>query len=158
MKTTSIQLNSNTDTLELYSFVIKLYGFLLYYRFLFNHNILVMIVIKIITVLLFQFLLKKNFFSILNHKYLIYNTFDLAVPQITNSIYNVFILPSNLYISIPLSFVIMNYIERTFPTEPDVSKKLRYYAFISFVCFFALRFLWSWMHFPFCFEGFSLKN
>lgn len=134
-----IQLNSNTDTLELYSFVIKLYGYLLYYRFLFQHNILVMIVIKIITLLLFQFLLKKNFFSIISHKYLLYNTFDIAVPQILNGTYNVLILPSRPIISIPISAAIMYYIQRTFPTEPDVSKKLRYYAFIFFLFVFSIR-------------------
>lgn len=131
------KLAQNTDTLELYSFVTKLYGFLLYYHFLFKHNILVMIVIKIITLLLFQFLLKKNFFSIFTHKYLIYNTFDIAVPQITNGLYNVFVLPKNMYLSIPFSVTVMYYIQRTFPTESDVSKKLRYYAFIFFIFVFS---------------------
>ena len=134
---TQTLISSNTDTLELYSFVIKLYGFLLYYHFLFKHNILVMIVIKIITMLLFQFLLKKNFFSIFTHKYLVYNTFDIAAPQVINGLYNVIILPKNMFISVPLSAIIMYYIQRTFPTEPDVSKKLRYYAFIMFIFVFS---------------------
>ena len=52
-----LQLSQNTDVLELYSFVAKLYATLLYYHFIFKQNILVMIVIKIITLLLFKFLL-----------------------------------------------------------------------------------------------------
>ena len=130
-------MKSNTDTLELYSFVINLYAFLLYYKVLFRYNIFAMLAIKSITLLLYKFVIKRNFFSILSHKYLIYNTFDIAVPQITNSIYNVYILPKNMYISFPLSLIIIYFINTTFPNESDVSKKLRYYTILSFILLFS---------------------
>lgn len=126
-------MNPNTDTLELYSFVIQLYGFLLYYRYLFTYNIFAMFAIKAMTFVLCKFVLKKNFFSILSHKYITHNTFDIAIPQISNSIINVFILPRNIYIACPLSFSVIYFINTTFPTEPETSKKLRYYLIIFFI-------------------------
>ena len=130
-------MKANTDTLELYSYVIKLYGFLLYYRHLFKYNIFAMFAIKSITLLLCHFIFKKNFFSILGHKYMIQNTFDIAVPQISNGIYNVFILPKSIYISCPLSLMVIYFINKTFPTESDTSKKLRYYSVIFFIMIFS---------------------
>ena len=50
-------MNQNTDTLELYSFVINLYAFLLYYRYLFTYNIFAIFAIKSMTFLFFKFIL-----------------------------------------------------------------------------------------------------
>jgi hypothetical protein len=126
-------MRSNTDTLELYSFVINLYAFFLYYRYLFTYNIFAMFAIKSMTFLFFKFILKKNFFSILGHKYITHNTFDIAIPQISNSVFNVFILPRNMYIACPLSCAVIYFINTTFPTESETSKKLRYYLIIFFI-------------------------
>ena len=92
-----------------------------------------MFAIKAMTFVLCKFVLKKNFFSILGHKYITHNTFDIAIPQISNSIVNVFILPRNMYIACPLSFAVIYFINTTFPTEPETSKKLRYYLIIFFI-------------------------
>ena len=128
-------MNPNTDTLELYSFVIQLYAFLLYYRYLFTYNIFAMFAIKAMTFVLCKFILKKNFFSILSHKYITHNTFDVAIPQISNCIFNVFILPRNMYISCPLSCAVIYFINTTFPTESETSRKLRYYLMLFFIMF-----------------------
>ena len=92
-----------------------------------------MFAIKSITFLFFKFILKKNFFSILGHKYITHNTFDIAIPQISNSVFNVFILPRNMYIACPLSCAVIYFINTTFPTESETSKKLRYYLILFFI-------------------------
>ena len=92
-----------------------------------------MFAIKSMTFLFFKFILKKNFFSILGHKYITHNTFDIAIPQISNSIVNVFILPRNIYIGCPLSCIVIYFINNTFPTESETSKKLRYYLILFFI-------------------------
>jgi hypothetical protein len=139
-------LRSNTDILELYSFVIQLYSYSMYFKYIMKYNIFIILTIKSITILSSYFLFHHNLLGFFRHKYLINNTFDVAVPQTINCLFNVymnnreFALDNNFnsLILVPANASILYFIHNAFPSESDKSRKLRYY--LTFIFFFVALF------------------
>lgn len=134
-------MSQSTDTLEIVSFVSKLYMNALYIKFLLSRGFYAFLFITIFLHGIAYFGLNQNLFFIFYHKYFIERPFDIVLPQslmcLFNILFNTKFIQLNTGVDViiyPLSsFGTLYLINQIAPNEPKRSVKIRWSITLLFM-------------------------
>jgi hypothetical protein len=139
-------LNSNVnDIFELYSFIIYLYFYSYFYLSISNQSFFNFILSNLICNSFTHYFLNYNILTFIGHNYWKKNLNTIAMPQLINSVKNIYINSQitffkNNYdylIIIPTDIFVLYFIKRYYKNEDTKSKNLRYViSILSFIARF----------------------
>jgi hypothetical protein len=138
--------NDIIDRYEIYSFSVYLYFYGFFFLYIFEQKLLIAILSTIFSNILFSYLFKYNFISLLCHKYWKNNLNSIAMPQLLSCLSNIMIynntfINSNKYmyvVLIPSNILFYYLINIIYKKEIIQSKNLR---FIIGMLFFIIKFI-----------------
>lgn len=123
----------NTDKYELYSFLIYLYFYAIFYRYVFEHSLFKGLIINIIGNIIFHKICNYNIFSLSVHKYWKHNLQTIAMPQLITCLVNTNIPNYDSYLIITPTYILSYYfINNMYKTEIKESRQLRFTITIIF--------------------------
>jgi hypothetical protein len=117
----------NIDKYELYSFIIYLYFYVIFYEFTFQQTFLKGCCINIFGNILFYKICNYNIFSLLIHKYWKEKINTIAMPQLLSCITNTLIIKNDFLIPSYITYLASYYIiKNMYPNELLESKQIRF--------------------------------
>ena len=129
------------DKYEMYSFTLYLYFYGFFYLYIFEQKFLIAILSAIFGNIIFYYLFKYNFISLMCHKYWKSNLNNIAMPQLLTCLSNITIYSNTfinntkyVYIIItPINILLFYFINNMYKNEIIESKNLRFIVTVLFI-------------------------
>jgi hypothetical protein len=117
--------NNDFDKYEFYSFSIYLYGYGLFYLFIFEQKLLKAIFFNFFINFILNYTIRHNILKFISHKYWKINLNSIAMPQLISCTTQLLTHNYNNYITIPVNLIVFTLINKTYKKEISYSKNLR---------------------------------
>ena len=117
--------DNNFDKYEFYSFSMYLYGYGLFYLFIFEQQLLKAIFFNFFINFILNYTINHNILLFITHKYWKSNLNDIAMPQLISCTSQLLTYNYNNYIMIPINVIIFYLIHKIYKKENIYSKNLR---------------------------------
>lgn len=127
--------NKSINKLELYSFIITMYFYGLYYNYLIKNSILYIIILFGIENIILYKIFNYNFITFICHKYWKENLKSIVIPQLSTCLINIFIY-NNIkykYICSFINIFMYNIIIKKYTDEKIESKNIRLILMMLFI-------------------------
>jgi hypothetical protein len=125
--------NNDFDKYEFYSFSIYLYGYGLFYLFIFEQKLLKAIFFNFFINFILNYTIRHNILKFISHKYWKINLNSIAMPQLISCTTQLLTHNYNNYITIPVNLIVFTLINKTYKKEISYSKNLRIIIFGLFI-------------------------
>lgn len=129
----NLTLNNNFDKYEFYSYIVYLYGYSLFYLFIFEQNLVRAIYISLLANVMLKYTINHNTLYFISHKYWRNNLSDIAMPQLVSCVSSIITYDYNNYVSFPINFIIYYFIEKIYKKESRYSRNMRIILLFLFV-------------------------
>jgi hypothetical protein len=117
--------NNNFDKYEFYSFSIYLYGYGLFYLFIFEQKLLQAIFLNFFINFILNYTINHNILLFIIHKYWKLNLNNIAMPQLISCTSQLLTYKYNSYMMIPINTITFLLINKIYKKEISYSKNLR---------------------------------
>ena len=113
------------DKYEFYSFTIYLYGYGLFYLFIFEQELLKAIFFNFFINYILHYFINHNILKFIGHKYWRTNLKDVAIPQLISCSSQLVTYNYSNRIMIPVNIMIFYLIDKIYKKEISYSRNLR---------------------------------
>jgi flagellar biosynthesis GTPase FlhF len=125
----------NIDKYEFYSYVFYMYGYGLFYLFIFEQPFLRGLFLNFIINIATNYFIDHNILKLITHKYWRNNLNDIAMPQLISCSSQLLTYTYNNYITIPVNLFIFYLIDKIYKREIVYSRNIRVVLlFIYLLC------------------------